>query len=112
VNIVVDARHMEVTEAIRAYVEGKVNKLPKFYDGIQSAEVVLDVESGKSVVEIVVTAKRKHTFVASHRDEDLYASFDQCLHKISEQLRRHKDKVRDRQGPPHPHAEGIEGAAK
>ena len=52
-------------------------------------------------MEIVVTATRKNTFVATHRDDDMYAALDQCLHKITEQLRRHKDRVRDRHGPPH-----------
>lgn len=99
-NIVVNARHMEVSDAIRLFVEGKVSKLPHFYNNIQNIEVILDKEADKSVAEIIVTAKRKSTFVATHRDADLYASVDQCLHKIIEQLRRHKDRVRDRQATP------------
>ncbi len=95
--IVVNARHMEVTDAIREFVEGKVSKLPKFLDNIQSIEVILDKEGLKSVTEIVVTAKKKHVFVATHQDDDLYASVDQCLHKIVQQLHRHKDRIRDRQ---------------
>lgn len=95
-NIVVNARHMEVSDSIRQFVEDKVAKLPKYLDNILSIEVILDKEATKAVTEIVVTAKKKNTFVATHRDDDLYASVDQCLHKISEQLRRHKDKVRDR----------------
>jgi putative sigma-54 modulation protein len=101
VNIIVKARHMEVTDAIRGFVEGKAAKLPHFYDNVQTVEVILDKEGDKLVAEIVVTAKKKHTFVATHRDSDLYTCVDQCIHKITEQLRRHKDRVRDRQGPSH-----------
>jgi len=101
VNIVVKARHMDATESIRQYVQTKVGKLPRFYDSITSIEVTLDIEADLPVVEIVVHAKRRNTFVATHRDEDMYACVDQCLHKIAEQLRRHKDKVRSHQGPPH-----------
>lgn len=100
-NITVNARHMEVTDSVRQYVETKVSKLPRFYDNIQSIEVKLDTEADKSFVEIVAYAKKKHTFVATHRDENMYASLDMCLDKITEQLRRFKDKVRDRQGPTH-----------
>jgi putative sigma-54 modulation protein len=100
-NVLVKAPHMPVTEAIRQRVEGKVAKLPRFYDNVQTIEVTLDKEAEKSFVEIVVTAKRKNTFVATHRDDDMYAALDQCLHKITEQLRRHKDRVRDRQRPSH-----------
>jgi putative sigma-54 modulation protein len=101
VNIVVNARHMKVTDAIRDFVEGKVSKLPHYYDNVQLIEVHLGKEADKAVAEIVVTAKKKTTFVATHRDDDMYACVDQCLHKISEQLRRHKDRVRDRQASPH-----------
>lgn len=100
-NIVVKAPHMPVTEAIKRHVEGKVAKLPRYYDSVQNIEVTLDMEAEKAVVEIVVTARRKNTFVATSRDDDMYACLDQCLHKITEQLRRHKDKVRNRHGPSH-----------
>jgi putative sigma-54 modulation protein len=99
VNMTVKARHMDVTDAIRDYVESKLAKLPRYYDNIQTIEAILDVEAEHAVVEVVVTARRKSTFVATHREQDLYAAVDQCVQKISEQLRRHKDKVRDRQGP-------------
>jgi putative sigma-54 modulation protein len=92
---------MDVTNAIREYVESKASRLRRFYNGLHSIEVILDVEAEKPVVEIVVTASRKSTFVATHRDNDMYACVDQCLQKISEQLRRHKGKVRHRQGAPH-----------
>jgi len=98
VNIIVEARHMDVTEAIRTYVNSKVERLPRYYDGIGSVEVILDVEAEHTVVEMIVKARRKATFVARHRDQDLYAGVDQCLAKMVEQLRRHKDKVRDHQG--------------
>ncbi len=106
-NIQVMARSRQVgkiTDAIREYLASKMAKLPHYYDNVQSAEVILDMEAEKPVVEIVVTAKRKTTFVATHRGEDMYESIDQCLHKIVEQIRRHKDKVRDRQGIPHDEA--------
>jgi putative sigma-54 modulation protein len=100
VNIIVKARHMDVTDAMRQYVESKAAKLPRYSDPIQTIEAILDMEADQAVAELVVTARRKTTFVASHRDEDMYACIDQCLHKIAEQLRRHKDRVRDRQAPP------------
>lgn len=92
----VKARHMDVTDAIRQYVESKANKLPRFYNGIKSIEVILDVQADQSVVEILVTASRKHTFVAKFREEDMYACVDQCIGKITQQIRRHKDRLRDR----------------
>ena len=98
-NITVKARHMNVTSAIRDYAETKVAKLSRFYDGIASIQVILDIEADKSVAEIVVHARRKHTFVATERSDDMYAAIDRCIDKVAEQLRRHKDRIRDHHGP-------------
>lgn len=95
-NVTVNSRHMNASDSVRQYVEGKVSKLPRLYDHVQHVEVILDREKEKSLVEIIVTAKHKHTFVASHRDDNMYACVDQCLDKIAGQLRRYKDKTRDR----------------
>jgi putative sigma-54 modulation protein len=89
---------MEPTAPLKEYVEAKAGKLPRYYDSLLSVEVILDLEADKPVVEIVAQAKRRVTFVAKVRDDDMYACIDQCLDKIVRQLRRHKDRVRDRQG--------------
>jgi len=99
VKIVVKGRHMDVTDPIRQYVEAKVAKLSRFYDKVQSIEVTLDIEADKPVVELVAAARRKSTFVARHRDDNMYACIDLCLDKVAQQLRRHKDWVRDHQAP-------------
>ena len=100
-NITIKARHMEATEPMKQYAESKAAKLPRIFDDIQSIDVTLDIEADQAMVEFVVQARRKHTFVASDRNQDMYACVDGCLNKISQQLRRHKDKVRNHQGPGH-----------
>ncbi|MBS3733763.1 MAG: ribosome-associated translation inhibitor RaiA [Phycisphaerae bacterium] len=100
-NVEIKARHMDVTDAIRDYGETKLAKLPRFYNKIQSMEMILDFEAEKALAEVVVTAKRKATFVGSERNDDMYAAIDQAVHKVEQQIRRHKDRVRDHQGPPH-----------
>ena len=100
-NMTVEARHMDITDAMRQYVESKLEKLPRFYDSIQTIEAVLDRDADDAVVEVVVSASRKHTFVAKQRDVEFYACVDQCVGKITEQIRRHKDRLRGRHGAPH-----------
>jgi len=99
VNIVVKARHMDATDAMKQYVESKVAKVQRYYDRVQSIEVILDLEADRPVVEIVAQAKRRHTFVATHRGQSMYECVDACLDKITQQVRRFKDKVRHRQVP-------------
>ncbi|MCP4378643.1 MAG: ribosome-associated translation inhibitor RaiA [bacterium] len=97
-NIVIEARHMEVTDSLRQHVESKAEKLPKYYDHIHSIEIVLDVEADKAMTEIVVHGGKKNTFVASAKNEDMYVCVDRCMHKVTEQLRRHKDRIRGHHG--------------
>jgi len=101
VNVSVVGRHMDVTEAMKAYAMEKVGKLPHFYDSLQSADVCFATDAGEYLVEIVAHGKRKSTFVASHQGKDMYGCLDQCVHKLEQQLRKHKDRVRDRHGPSH-----------
>ena len=108
-NIVVKSRHMESTEPLKQYVAAKAEKLTRYYDSLLSAEVILDMEADKPTVEMVIQAKKKMTFVARARGDDMYACIDQCLDKIAQQLRRHKDRVRDRQGVS---ASGVAGASE
>lgn len=98
-NIVVKVRHMKITEAIREYAQTKAARLPRFFNQIQSIEVILDMEANRPVVETVVTARGRNTFVATHHNGDMYACIDLCLDKMAGQLRRHKDKVRAHTGP-------------
>ncbi len=95
------ARHIELTDAMKDYARTKVDGLPHFYNGLQSADITFAVDAGEHVVEIVATGKRKSVFVAHHRSRDMYVCVDQCIHKLEEQLRRHKDRVRNRHGPTH-----------
>jgi len=112
VNVSVAGRHMEVTDAMRSYVEEKAGKLPRFYDGLHSASVTFAMEGTEYVVEIVAHGRRKRVFVARHQGKDMYACVDQCVHKVEEQLRRHKDRVRDRHGPPHEETMTPEGPSE
>ncbi len=100
-NIVVKARHMDISDDLRQRVESKTEKLSRYFDELQTVEVILDIEADKPLVEIIATARRKTTFVASARDQDMVSCLDQCLRKISEQIRRHKGKVHDSHGKVH-----------
>jgi putative sigma-54 modulation protein len=92
---------VELTDAMRDYAREKIEALPRFYNGLQSADITFAMDAGEYVVEIVAAGKRKSVFVAHQRGRDMYACVDQCAHKLEQQLRRHKDKVRDRHGPTH-----------
>ena len=65
-SIVVKARHMDATDAIKDYVEKRAAKLTKFYNRLHNIEVVLDIEADKPSVEVVASAAKKSTFVKNN----------------------------------------------
>ena len=94
-NITVNFRHMSSHDNVSEYAKEKVVKLDKYYDGIQSAEVVLDHQGRHAKAEIILTAKPKHTFVAHYDEEnsDLTSCIDNCIDKLAKQLRKFADKI-------------------
>ena len=103
----VTGRHMDLTPELRSYAETKAGKLTRFYDRIQTVDVILDGEGNGFEAEMIVKAERKHVFVAKEISEDMYAAVDLVVDKVERQLRRHKEKLRNRK---HPAGGGRRGA--
>lgn len=99
--ITVSGKHLEITDPIRAYAQEKVSKLSKFFDHIQSVEVVADKCQGNHYeIEMIVHVGRHDPFIASTRGEDLYATIDQTQSKLERQLTNHKEKVKNHKHHP------------
>lgn len=93
-------RHIEITDAMRGYMEEKAGKLGRFYDRIERIEVVVDQpSSSQHRVELVARADHKNTFVAQVDAGDFYEAVDLVVDKMEGQLRRHKEKHRNRKHP-------------
>ncbi len=97
--ITVKGRHMGVSDALKAYCDEKAERLPRFLDRIQSIEFIVDGKDGLHSVEIIVHSAGTDPFVARLQHEDAYAAVDLLIDKIEEQLRRHKEKLRNRKHP-------------
>ena len=87
-------RHMEQSEALKAYAEEKLERLNKYIDEPITAQVYFSVEKIRHIAEIVVTA-RGITTKASEATSDMYAAVDMVLDKIERQLKRYKEKLKD-----------------
>jgi len=92
----ISGKHVEITEAIKAYAEEKTSKLPKYYNSINQVEVIVDGGQGSNTsVEIIARAEHSKVFVSTQTGEDAYRCIDMAVHKLERQLRRAKSKERD-----------------
>jgi len=94
----ITGRHMEVTAALRSYVEKKITRLEKYNHRVSEIEVILDSEAMVHNVEIILKVDNHPPFVVSNSAEDAYACIDEAIDKIERQLIKYKEKVRSRKG--------------
>jgi len=95
----VTGRHVEVTDAIREYAEEKLARLPRYFDRVQSIELICDHRDHHHEVEAIVDAEHTHPFVAKATGEDVYALIDGVMDKLQRQLSDHKKRLRNRKHP-------------
>lgn len=96
--IAVNFRHMESSEAVRTYVEEKLSRVKKYIDEPIDAQVVLSVQ--KKIhhrAEVTMVAKGL-TMKSAEETEDMYAAIDLMVDKIERQLKRYKDKLKNHKG--------------
>ena len=99
-NITVTGRGIEVTAAMRSYVEEKLQAATNVLDMPMEDETVLRVEHNPSnpvpqVVEVTVRVKGAVVRV-SEAAVDMYAAIDLAADRVSRQLRKYKTRVVDR----------------
>ena len=92
----VSGRHMEITDAIRAYASDKVSKLTRYYDRISSIEVVIDKGGQVHELEVIVHIERSDPSIVKISGTDVYACIDEAVDKLERKLTDHKDKLRNR----------------
>ena len=98
--ITVSARHMGISDSLKDYCREKSERLIRFFDRIQSIEVILDGNNGQHFAEMIVHSEGTQPFVAREQHDDAYAAVDLMLDKVERQIRRHKEKLRNRKHPP------------
>lgn len=95
----ITGRHLEVTPALRSYVESKLQRLERHHEPPTSAQVILAVEKVDQKAEAILHVSGE-TVYAEAVDEDMYAAIDALVDKLDRQLRRHKEKRSDHHATP------------
>ena len=89
------SRHFEITDDIRTYIEKRAKKIEVIFSPVIDFQVVMEVEKNRYRTEITL-ATRKATFHAQGETHDVFSSLDDVIDKIEAQIRRHKERIKDR----------------
>lgn len=95
-HITITARHFELTNAIRDYVEESLVKLKRYFDQIVTIHVTLSVESSRNQCEISMQAS-KFSLQSTNEAMDMYLAIDDAIEKMEAQIKKLKDKVTEHQ---------------
>ena len=90
--------HLEVTPALKEYVQKKMTRIEKLIDtsSEQDVNVTMSVIRGKHIVEVMIPFGTL-LIRAEERSDDMYASIDLVMDKLEKQVDKFKHKV----GHPH-----------
>lgn len=94
-NIKVVGKNIEITAAIKEYIEKRVERLEKFEAKNTEVTVVCSVEREEQIVEIQINQNGEFIRI-EEKNNDLYASVDLAIDKAERQLRKEKEKRVDK----------------
>ena len=94
-NIKITAKNLELTDALKDYVQKKLARIEKYFNYLLDINVVLEIQKNVHIAEILVNAKG--IFLKGlEKSEDLYASIDLAIDKIERQLSKYKEKLNEK----------------
>ncbi len=90
----VSGHHVEVTQALRTYVESKIEKIERHFDLVSDVNCILTVEKLRHKAEATIKVNGG-TIYADNTEEDMYAAIDGLVDKLERRVRKYKEKLVD-----------------
>ncbi len=88
-------RHMDHSDELKKYINDRFARLKKYSDAPMNVNVVLTAEKFRKTAEVVITGDGIRA-AAKQEHDDLRAAIDLVLDKIERQLKKFREKVKNR----------------
>ena len=102
-NTSIVGKQFDLTDSIKAHIDGAVESLKKYNLDVISVRTVIsaDERSGRKgfSVEFTINMAHKNTIVIQQKDKDVYAAVDLAIERAKKVLRRHHDKITSHKKP-------------
>lgn len=106
-NLIIHGHHVEVTAALRGYVEDKMERIRRHFDHVIEADVLLSVQDKLRQKAEIRLRVRGSNLYAEQTEEDMYAAIDGLMDKLDRQVLRHKDRTRNHARTPLKHQPAL-----
>jgi putative sigma-54 modulation protein len=99
-DIAVTGRNVLVTDSMKNYAMEKISKIERFSRRIIDVNVIMDIQKLEHRVDILCLVNNVK-FKSSAFSDDMYASIDKAVDKLTEQLRRYKTRAQEHHSVTH-----------
>ena len=93
--LTISGKQMEVTDALKAVIDEKFERLDKYFHKEIPVNVTLSVQKGRQIVEATIPFSGA-MLRAEEATPDMYASIDKVIDVLERQVRKHKTKLQRR----------------
>ena len=90
-------KNLDSSDTLRSYVQEKLDRFDRLLDNPAEANVVLSVEKFRHMAEINIIGDRL-TINGKEETIDMYSAIDMVLDKLEKQIKKSKQKIRERRG--------------
>ena len=88
-------KNLDPTDTLKSYVRDKLDRFDRLLDTPAEANVVLLVEKFRHIAEININGDRL-TINGKEETNDMYSAIDMVLDKLEKQIKKNKQKIRER----------------
>ncbi|NPV42761.1 MAG: ribosome-associated translation inhibitor RaiA [Firmicutes bacterium] len=90
--IIASGKNMEITQALKDYVEKRIGKVEKYFDNDIEAQVTMSVEKDRHIVEVTIPLNGM-ILRAEEETGDMYTSIDLVIEKLERQIHKYKTRI-------------------
>ncbi|QNA87671.1 ribosome-associated translation inhibitor RaiA [Massilia sp. Dwa41.01b] len=98
-NLTISGHHLEVTPAIREYVQNKLERITRHFDQVIDSHVILAIDNltekekrQKAEINLHMSGKMVHVESVAH---DLYAAIDLLMDRVDRQVVKYKSMLQN-----------------
>ncbi|UCG06715.1 MAG: ribosome-associated translation inhibitor RaiA [Desulfobacterales bacterium] len=88
-------KNLDPSETLKSYVTDKLNRFDRLLENPAEANVVLSVEKFRHIAEINIAGDRLN-INGKEETADMYSAIDMVLDKLEKQIKKGKQKIRER----------------
>lgn len=90
--ITVRGKNIDITPALKDYVEKRIGKITKYFENLGEITVILAVTKGRHIVEVTVPINGM-LLRGEEATTDMYTSIDLVIEKLEKQIEKYKTKI-------------------